>query len=108
MPVKRRTSKIRDHKITPEAIAAWIRGTEIREHGDPDHWEDEGGNRHAYLDAVGSLASALGLKPWEPSPLATIGRDDVPEFEDADAWRRAVDLRDVLFRESRKAAHHAG
>lgn len=45
MPVKRRLSKIRDHRITDEAVEAF-------EAGD-------------YL----ALHHALGLKPWEPSPL---------------------------------------
>jgi hypothetical protein len=47
MPVKRRTAKTRDHRITDEAIAAF-----------------------KAADWMG-LHRALGLKPWMPSPLDT-------------------------------------
>lgn len=45
MPLKRRTSKARAFKITPEAIDAFAAGDHLRLH------------------------RALGLRPWEPSPL---------------------------------------
>lgn len=45
MPVKRRLSKVRDHRITEEAIEAFEAGDYLRLH------------------------AALGLRPWEPSPL---------------------------------------
>jgi hypothetical protein len=45
VPVKRTRSKVRDHRITPEAIQAYL------------------------ADDYGALHRALGLKPWETSPL---------------------------------------
>jgi hypothetical protein len=45
MPVKRRTAKVRDHRITAEAIAAFGAGDKA------------------------ALRAVLGLKPWEASPL---------------------------------------
>lgn len=48
MPVKRRIAKVRDHRVTPEAIAAFRAG-------------DERG-----------LHAALGLRPWEASPLDVV------------------------------------
>lgn len=45
MPTKRRTAKSREHRITPEALAAFKAGDSIRLH------------------------RALGLRPWQPSPL---------------------------------------
>ncbi len=45
MPVKLRTPKARAHRITPAAIDAYVAG-----------------------DYLG-LHRALGLRPWEPSPL---------------------------------------
>jgi hypothetical protein len=47
MPVKRRGSKAHSHRITPEVIEAYQAGDYIRLH------------------------RALGLKPWEMSPLPT-------------------------------------
>jgi hypothetical protein len=45
VPVKRRLHKGREHRITDDAISAWRAGD--------------------YL----ALHRALGMKPWEPSPL---------------------------------------
>ena len=47
MPIKRRVPKNRDHRITDEAVRAFLAGDF---HG---------------------LHQALGLKPWEASPLPT-------------------------------------
>ena len=45
MPVKRRTHKARPHRITDEAIDAYRAGDRL------------------------TLHRALGLRPWQPSPL---------------------------------------
>lgn len=47
MPVKKRNAKVRAHRITPEAVAAFKAGDSM------------------------ALDRALGLRPWEPSPLET-------------------------------------
>ena len=76
MPVKRRRAKGRTHRITPEAVAAYKVG-----------------------DAL-ALHMALGLKPWEESPLDV---DDGPPPSWAkpghavyDTWEQAQRLRRLL------------
>lgn len=73
MPEKRRTAKAKDYRITPAAILAWQAGDEM------------------------ALHRALGLKPWEASPLVAIG--DCPHSRGtaaALAWPAMVELRAAL------------
>ncbi len=75
MPIKRRVLKSKAHRITPDAVLAF----ESR-------------------DWLG-LHRALGLKPWEPSPLDA-DTDDAPQWSRgsawADAWPKARALREAL------------
>ena len=74
MPTKRRAAKGRNNRITGQAVEAFMDG-----------------------DALG-LHRALGLRPWQPSPLAA----DTPEPPAwagtlwADGWGLAYDLRGKL------------
>jgi hypothetical protein len=72
MPTKRRIAKGRDNRITPEALAAFAAG-----------------------DWMG-LHQALGLRPWQPSPLDTV-TPQPPAYARhrplADAWPLAFELR---------------
>ena len=72
MPTKRRITKGRKHRITPEAMAAFRAG-----------------------DWMG-LHRALDLRPWQPSPL-DVDKPDPPSYAKsglwADAWPVAFDLR---------------
>jgi hypothetical protein len=73
MPSKRRTTKRRDHAITPEAVAAFRRGDRA------------------------ALHRALGLKPWHPSPLSAEG--EAPWSDStmgAKSWALVVELRAEL------------
>jgi len=80
MPVKRRLGKAREHRITPEAVAAFMAGDFTRLH------------------------RALGLKPWEPSPLPRdiepLGVDEGPGPQNrtswAEAWPKVQELQRVL------------
>ena len=84
MPVKRRLHKGREHRITADAIEAFRAG---------DH---------------GALHRALGLRPWQPSPLPLavnpLGVDPAqpPAADDgsiwAQAWQLAVELQGELQR----------
>ncbi len=70
MPVKRRLIKGRVHRITPEAIEAFAAGDFL------------------------ALHQALGLKPWEVSPLPLeielLGVDQGPPPADSSwAWRQS-------------------
>jgi len=83
MPVKLRKPKQKAHRVTPEAVAAFKAGD------------------------YQSLHRALGLKPWEPSPLPVsvtalgVDQGEPPKWElHPDAWRQAQ----VLQRELEKAA----
>ena len=49
MPIKRRVAKVRNDRITPEAIAAFRAGDEL------------------------ALHRALNLRPWQPSPIVVDG-----------------------------------
>lgn len=77
MPVKRRTPKGRAHRITADAIAAF-----------------EAGDYHA-------LHRALGLRPWQESPLPAsvtalgVDPDHRPEWA-TDAWPIAAELQREL------------
>jgi hypothetical protein len=71
MPIKRRSAKARAHRITPEAIDAFKRGDEI------------------------ALMRALGLKPWDMSPLET----ECPYAKGTSAalsWPKVCELRALL------------
>lgn len=74
MPIKRRISKGREYRVTREAVEAFGKGDVVTLHG------------------------ALGLKPWQPSPLEA----DTPEPPDwasgpwAEAWPLAYLLRAKL------------
>lgn len=82
MPVKRRNAKGRRHRITPEAIAAY-----------------------RARDYMG-LHQALGLRPWEISPLPleveALGVDQNPPPEPRqyggwyDTWEQAQELQRLL------------
>lgn len=76
MPVKRRVAKLSEHRITPEAVAAFRRGD----------WME--------------LHRLLGLRPWHPSPLDAYDPDPPAWAGPGDAWREfwplARDLRAKL------------
>ena len=79
MPVKRRKPKEREHRITPEAVAAFRAGD------------------------VGALMLALGMRPWDASPLEA-DDEEPPAWSTPgpwrDSWPKAVALRRNLIPES--------
>lgn len=78
MPAKRRVSKLRDQRITPEAVAAYIAGDEV------------------------ALHRLLGLKPWEPSPIGAVGESPWPRGSGGEtSWPKACKLREELDRLAR-------
>jgi hypothetical protein len=88
MPIKRRTSKAMKHRITPDAIEAFI--------------------ARDYL----ALHRALGLAPWEASPLplsvSPLGVDpDDPPTGDGTGWEASWPLALELQRELQKAVRDA-
>jgi len=73
MPVKRRQTKAKEHKLTPEAVEAFRAG--------------------AWLD----LHRALGLKPWQASPLDADAPSPYPaQTAHSLSHRQAVELRAQL------------
>ena len=73
MPLKRKTSKQRDTRITPEAVEAYRAGDEM------------------------ALHRALGLKPWEPSPIDAIGNCPWSEGSGGSlSWAKVKALRGEL------------
>ena len=71
MPTKRRTPKVREYTITPEAVAAFRAGDRFRLH------------------------RALGLKPWNHCPL-DVGDFERPAWFDAGDWELQTELRAEL------------
>lgn len=75
MPAKKRTAKVKAHRITPDAVAAYRAG-----------------------DAM-ALHAALGLRPWQPSPLDVAGGNPYgPSSGWTASWELVTELRDVLDR----------
>ena len=88
MPIKRRVSKTLRHRITPDAIEAFIAGD--------------------YM----ALHRALGLAPWEMSPLPAASNalgadpDDPPPGDGTgwyDSWPLAMELQRALQKAVRDA-----
>jgi hypothetical protein len=70
MPVKRRVAKVKSHRITPEAVAAFKAGDDT------------------------TLRLFLGIRPWQASPLDAIGPAPAWATGDyADSWAVARELR---------------
>ena len=99
MPVKRRSAKARGDRITPELVELWVRLNEIREAG-ADEESEPHGRRDEYLDAFHALNRAFAIRLWQESPLYVDGPEppeDRRRYEmDAEAWRRAWELRCAL------------
>lgn len=75
MPSKRRAAKGRLHRITPETVNAFRAG-----------------------DAI-ALHRALGLRPWQTSPLDADTPEPPPDMHGgawADSWPLAFELRTML------------
>lgn len=105
MPVKRRWSKMRTTRITPEAVEAFkaalpgqrylacIRG----EACDSDHIGRHCDACTAHIDASRTLHRELGLFPFEASPIEVgegLGPQDRSNF--AKSWEQAQELRREL------------
>jgi hypothetical protein len=99
MPVKMRNAKARQNRITPELVELWVRLNEIRD-ADADEEFEPRGRRNEYLDALSALNLALGIRPWQESPLY-VDDPEPPDYRrryqpDAEAWRRSWELRQAL------------
>jgi hypothetical protein len=72
-------------------------GTAVITTGQDETFEDKGGRRREYLDANGALDSALGVKPWETSPV-DVNSETPPDWLlnnpfQCECWRKAWALR---------------
>jgi hypothetical protein len=77
MPLKRRLPKGREHRITPEAVVAFVAGDDM------------------------ALHRALGLRPWERSPL-DVDDGPCPDWG-GDQWRASWEQAQELRRQLEKA-----
>jgi hypothetical protein len=96
MPVKRRLSKGRPYRITPEAVEVWVKLTEIIEAGDDEEFEPVG-RRNEYVDALTTLHLTMGIRPWQESPVYAVTAE-APAYmrkspEAVEDWRNAWELR---------------
>jgi hypothetical protein len=99
VPVKLRRLKIRNMKISDEAIEAFRTCETIVDAGLDDTFEDQGGRREEYLEAHLSLHRALGLKPWSASPADVPDRGECTYDGSASwsaSWAAAQELRREL------------
>ena len=98
MPIKRRASKPRDHRITLEAVDAFKAAEELgaiydacNETRGQSCRSDEPGRKHCaecseYLDQCNNLDRLLGLNPWECSPV----RARAPDPGERGLWAESV------------------
>jgi|tagenome__1003787_1003787.scaffolds.fasta_scaffold19449109_1 hypothetical protein len=98
MPVKQRIAKRLRPRLTHEQVALWIVLREIQdERGGVDHWEQDGGRRHEYLDGCKRLSELLGLSfgDWLPLETPTACPPDYLDGNEyqLDCYRRAWALR---------------
>ncbi len=84
-------------RITPELVALWLKLKAIREAGEHEELEPDG-RRVEYLDALHALDRALGIKPWQESPVDVDGPEPPAHMRQhqQDSWRRAWELRQAL------------
>lgn len=97
MPVKRRVSKVRDGRITDEALDAFDQCLKLEATG-RDREETEHGwcKTEAYNDARRALHIAIGHKPWEDSPLHVPAGAPFPKWLEKsrhDYWTKASEQR---------------
>ena len=116
MPVKRRLSKTRAHKITPEAVALFVRVSALHDTHlaclrdeackSPDKFRARCADCEEYSDKSLELHRLLGLKPWDghvedpehdgPCP------DYMRDLLSAKSWDNLVQLRKELLKASRR------
>lgn len=113
MPAKRRTSKVRDRRIPPEAVEVFKLAMSLGQiYHDCLHGKaclsEQPGREHctdcrAFIDASNQLDRLLGIKPWEPCVLHAKG--DCPWAGDGTAysmsWPKIRELREELERLAR-------
>jgi hypothetical protein len=80
-------------RITPAAVALYLKACEIRDSGLGDRWEDEGGRRREMYNTTNALHEALALTPWHDSPVH-VNPEKMPW--DNSSWELAIELRDLL------------
>ena len=90
-------SEIREIKrrISIIAIFAFQRAQEIENAYTDDIWEEDGGRRREYLNAITVLHRELGLQPWQYGPISVIDGKWV-KWVAIDDWRLATRLRRAL------------
>ena len=105
MPVKKRLAKVREHRITDAAVAAWrVLIAFQKRYGDDLPGDDA--EREEYIAANNAIARELHLGPWEEDP---IGVDDgePPEWlakmpDRLASYRQAQELRRALIRAAKR------
>ena len=105
MPIKRKATKARAHRVTAEAASAFIeaqRGREryigcIRGEGCRSTSASEHcGECRAHLDAHRRLHRALGLRLWQMSPLDAEATEPPSHPGYVESWPLACELRAEL------------
>jgi hypothetical protein len=87
-----------DSTITDEMLQLFRVGMEIREAGDDERWEEEGGRKQEYYATVTALERLLQRKPWEVCVLdADRSAPPAPgDARDLRGWRSAWEIREAL------------
>ncbi len=92
----RPTNRPSASRITREAIALFKRVEAMLDEGADEQWEEEGGHRREYLDALSELDRELRLRPWETSPVHVDESWDRPDWISPESWGKAMHLRRLL------------
>jgi hypothetical protein len=91
----------RQAQITAAAVEAFTRAIELEDAAEAERAANPTGSQgpiqSEHTDAWCACKRALGLRPWEISPIDVHGSPKAPRaFDNPDGWRRAQELRAAL------------
>ena len=80
-------------RITPDVVDAFERVEAIRDAGQDEAWEDEGGRRLEMLDVEALVQRALGLPLWFTASVFDVDEGERPDHVRAEDWEAALTWR---------------
>lgn len=91
MPTRRTPLKrVQQNRLSAHAVEAFRLAPDIESENKDQKWEGEGGRRREYLDAVGALHRALGLRPWQITPVDVDDGAWPDWMDDHHGWEQAA------------------
>ena len=97
MPVKKRVSKARDWRITPDAVEAYRLAESLKRQANGDPMAHDFPERDTYMDACATVRRTMGVKPWQIGPTddcaAMSSNPFLPDPSPYEAsWERAHEM----------------